>query len=183
MIANLRRHPWKLWTSSAIGVLLALDLGLALFLWQGGREDPAALRADRDRLALQAKLLRADVQRAERIRTSLPKAGKECNDFYHESFLGADTGYSEIESDLGAIARETGVRTTGFRFSREEVKDRGATEIKISATVDADYPSLVRFINGLERSKNFYLLDSLRLTSAATGGIRLAIELHTFFRA
>lgn len=181
MMRNLR-HSWKIWTSVALGALLTVDLGLAVFLWPGGRQDPAALEADRDRLQLQAKLLRADVERGEKIRESLPTAGKQCEEFYRESFLDAATGYSQIEADLGSIAAETGVKTTGFSFKRTDVKERGTTEIQISATVDADYPALVRFINGLERSKNFYLLDSLRLASEVTGGIRLALDLHTYFR-
>jgi len=182
MIGSSFRHSWKLWTSVALGALLAVDVGLALFLWPGGRQDPAALQADRDRLALQAKLLRADVERGEKIRASLPTAGKECDEFYRESFLDAATGYSQIEADLGAIAKETGVKATGFTFKQTDIKEKGTTEIQISATVDADYPALVRFINGLERSKNFYLLDSLRLASELTGGIRLALDLHTYFR-
>jgi hypothetical protein len=182
MIRSIFRQPWKMWTSLALATLLAVDLGLAAFLWPGGRQDPAALRADRDRLALQAKLLRADVERGEKIRESLPTAGKECDEFYRESFLDTTTGYSQIESDLGAIAAETGVKVTGFSFRRKDTKESGTTEIQISATVDADYPSLVRFINGLERSRNFYLLDSLRLASEAKGGIGLALDLHTYFR-
>jgi Type II secretion system (T2SS), protein M subtype b len=182
MIRSIFRHSWKIWTSVALAALLVVDLGLAAFLWPGGRQDPGALQADRDRLALQAKLLRADVQRGEKIRESLPAAGKDCDQFYRESFLDAGTGYSQIESDLGAIAAETGVKTTGFSFKRTDIKERGTTEIEISATVDADYPSLVRFINGLERSKNFYLLDSLKLASELNGVIRLALDLHTYFR-
>jgi len=181
MIGSLRRS-WKIWTSVALGALLAVDIGLAVFLWPGGRQDPAALKADRDRLALQAKLLRADVERGDKIRESLPTAGKACDEFYRESFLDAGTGYSKIEADLGAIAAETGVKTTGFSFKQTDIKEKGTTEIQISATVDADYPALVRFINGLERSKNFYLLDSLRLASEGTGGIKLALDLHTYFR-
>lgn len=41
---------------------------------------------------------------------------------------------------------------------------------------------MIRFINGLERSKNFYLVDGLRLASASPGTIRLEIEMHTYFR-
>ncbi len=48
--------------------------------------------------------------------------------------------------------------------------------------MDADYPAVIQFINGLERSKYFYLLDDLQLASATTGGIRLQIGLHTYFR-
>jgi hypothetical protein len=176
------RQSWKTWTGVALGALLAVDLGLAVSLWPGGRQDPVALQADRDRLALQAKLLRADIERGEKIRQSLPAAGKQCDEFYRESFLDAGTGYSQIEADLGAIAKETGVQTTGFTFKQTDIKEKGTTEIQISATVDADYPALVRFINGLERSKNFYLLDSLRLATGVTGEIKLALDLHTYFR-
>jgi len=182
MIAGFSKTPWKLWTTLALGLLLLTDIGLAVFLWQGGREDPASWRADRDRLALQAKLLRADVERGERIRADIPQAGKQCDQFYRDSFLSAGTGYSQIEADLAAIAREAGVRTGGFAFKRKDITQRGATEIQIGTTVEADYPALIRFINGLERSKNFYLLDSLALTSAATGGIKLQLQLHTYFR-
>lgn len=182
MISTGAWQRWKIWTSVALGALLAADLALAVFLWQGVRLDPSAMRAERDRLAVQAKLLRADVERAEKIRASLPQAGKDCDAFYRESFLDAATGYSQIESDLAAIASQAGVKTSGFAFKRLEVKERGVTEISVSTGLDADYPAVVRFINGLERSKNFYLLDGLKLGSGATGGIRLELELHTYFR-
>jgi hypothetical protein len=182
MISSGPWQPWKTWTSVALGVLLLADLALAVFLWQGARQDPAALRAERDRLAVQAKLLRADVERAQKIRASLPEAGRDCDTFYRQSFLDAATGYSQIESDLSAIAAQSGVKTSGLSFKRTEIKDRGVTQISINTSVDADYSAVIRFINGLERSKNFYLLDGLRLGTGATGGIKLDLELHTFFR-
>jgi hypothetical protein len=175
-------QPWKIYTSAALGLLLLADLALAIFLWQGSRQDPTAMRLERDRMALQAKLLRADVERGEKIRASLPQAGKDCDAFYHQSFLDASTGYSQIESDLDAIAAQSGVNASGLSFKQAEIKDRGVTEIIIHTSVDADYPAVIRFVNGIERSKNFYLLDSLRLGTAATGGIKLDVELHTYFR-
>jgi len=175
-------QPWKLWTSVALGVLLLADVALAVFLTEGSRQDPATLRAERDRLALQAKLLRADVERAERIRAGLPQTGKDCDAFYHQSFLDSATGYSQIESDLDAIAAQSGVKTSDLSFKTTQIKDRSVTEITINTSVDADYPAVIRFINGLERSKNFYLLDNLRLGSAGLGGLKLDLELHTYFR-
>jgi hypothetical protein len=173
---------WKLWTSAALGVLLLADVALGAFLWLGSRQDPTSMRMERDRMALQAKLLRADVERGEKIRQSLPQAGKDCDAFYRQSFLDGATGYSQIESDLSAIAAQSGVKTSDLKFKETPVKDRGVTEISITTSVDADYPAVVRFVNGLERSKNFYLLDSLRLGTAATGGIKLDLDLHTYFR-
>jgi Tfp pilus assembly protein PilO len=175
-------QTWKKWIGAALALLLVADLALAFFLWETSRQGPAAMRAQRDRLAIQAKLLRADVQRGEKIRASLPHVGMDCDAFYNESFLNAATGYSQTESDLDAIASKAGVKTSGFSFRQKDVKDRGVTEISISTSVDGDYPAVIEFVNGLERSKNFYLVDALHLGSATAGAIRLQIQLHTYFR-
>lgn len=172
----------KRWIQVGVGLILLADVGLVVALWQTTREDRNEMMAQRSRLAAEAKLLRADVQRGEKIRDSLPRAGKECDTFYRQSFLDAATGYSQVEADLDSIAQKAGVKTTGFAFKQKDVKDRGVTEISITTNVAADYPQMIQFINGIERSKNFYLLDSLQLGSAAPGAIRLELALHTFFR-
>ena len=41
---------------------------------------------------------------------------------------------------------------------------------------------MIKFINGLEQSKNFYLLNDLHLTSANAGMIKLQLDLRTYFR-
>ncbi|HVB55803.1 MAG TPA: GspMb/PilO family protein [Candidatus Acidoferrales bacterium] len=173
---------WKMWTSIALALLLAADVGLGVFLWQTARQAPAQMRSQRALLATQAKLLKADVVRGEKIRGSLPLVKNDCDSFYRQSFLDATTGYSGIESDLDSIAAKAGVKTSGFKFDQKEVKGRGVAEISVTTSVEADYPSLMEFIDGLERSRNFYLLDQLSLTSATAGAIRLQVGLHTYFR-
>jgi Type II secretion system (T2SS), protein M subtype b len=182
MTTNGNWQVWKRSVGIALGLLLLADLALAAFLWSASRQGPDALRAERAELALQAKLLRADLRRGEAIRASLPQVGRDCDTFYQHSFLDAKTGYSQIESDLGAIAQKAGVKTPAVAYEQKDVKDRGVTEISIKTSVEADYPSLIRFINGLERSNNFYLVDELHLASVSTGGIQLEIAMHTYFR-
>jgi Type II secretion system (T2SS), protein M subtype b len=182
MMTKLSWQSWKTWVGITLGLVLALDLTLAGYLWHASFEQPETLRVQRDALALQAKMLRGDVDRGNKIRALLPQAGKDCDTFYQESFLDSATGYSRIEADLGDIASKSGVKISGYTFKQKEVKDRGVTEVQMTMDLDADYPAIIQFINGLERSKNFYLLDGLHLTSASTGGIRLDLDLHTFFR-
>jgi len=182
MISGRAWQTWKIWTGVGLGVLLAADLALGAFLWSASREVPESMRSKRDRLAMQAKLLRSDVERGEKIRASLPQAAKDCEAFYHDGLLDSSSGYSRVETDLGAIAAKAGVKTSALSFKQKEVKDRGVMEIAVNTTVEADYPAMVQFINGLERSKNLYLLDSLHLASATAGGLRLDLELHTYFR-
>jgi len=173
---------WKTWTGAALALLLAADIGLGVFLWRTSREAPGEMRAQRDLLVDQERLLKADVERGNKIRASLPQVGKDCEQFYRRSFLDNATGYSSVESDLGAIAAKAGLKTSGFSFGRKDIQDRGVTEMTITTSVDGNYPSVIEFINGLERSKNFYLLNNLSLTSASAGEIKLQLELRTYFR-
>ena len=60
---NRKWHVWKKLAGAALALLLIADAGLAIYLWQSGREGPEEMRAERDRLAAEAKLLRADIAR------------------------------------------------------------------------------------------------------------------------
>jgi Tfp pilus assembly protein PilO len=183
MTPNRNSSPWKKYVTAVLCLLFAVDVALAFFVWQGGREGPEAKRRQRDHLALQAKLLKADVERGEEIKASLPQVGTDCDGFYKSDFLPASTGYSAILAELTEITRKAGLRTSGVTFQQKELKGHGVTEIAMKTTVEGDYPALIEFIHALERSKNFYLLDNLTLASAgSTPGIKLNLDLRTFFR-
>jgi Tfp pilus assembly protein PilO len=181
---NMKRswNTWKKLIFCALGVLLLADLALLFIVWQSSREGVESMREQRGRLQTEAKLLKADVARGDAIRASLPKVGKDCDAFYHDAFLGAGTGYSAIEEDLGNIATKAGLKTTTITFNQKDVKERGVTLVTVLDSVDGDYPAIIQFINGLERSKYFYLLNNLQLDTASAGDIRLHLELRTYFR-
>jgi hypothetical protein len=180
---NIALWPaWKKGIAAALLLLVAADLALAVALWQIGQNGPQAMRERIVRLTEQAKLLRADVQRGERIRAALPEAGHQCDAFYKKAFFDSTTGYSQIEADLNSISRDAGVQTSGLTFKQKRVKGRDVMEVDVTTKVTADYPSLIRFINGLERSQDFYLLDGLALHSANAGMVDLDLDLHTYFR-
>jgi Tfp pilus assembly protein PilO len=182
MNMNQSWRNWKILIGVALAALLLADAALILVIWQSSREGAESPRAQRDRLALQAKLLKADVERGEKIRSSLPRIGKDCDSFYQERFQGSGTGYSTIVADLGALTTKAGLKSSGLTFQQKEVKDHGVIEIAIRTSVQGDYPAIIHFISDLEHSKNFYMLDNLHLDSAGTGGIRLSLDLRTYFR-
>ncbi len=62
------------------------------------------------------------------------------------------------------------------------MQERGVTEIQIQETVEGDYASVLKYIAGLERSRNFYLLSDLGLDSSETGVLHLKLVLKTYFR-
>ena len=185
--------PWntlKKWIIGSLVVLLLADTALLYVRWENSRENEAAMRAERDRLEIEAKKFKGDVARGEAIRASMSGVSKEYDAFYRSDFQSTTDGYSAIEADLTGIAAKTNVRSSGLTFEQKTVKGRGVEEIRIDDTVEGDYPSIIKFINGLEQSKYFYLLSELKLDSASTGPgvtgagavIRLHLELRTYFR-
>lgn len=180
---NLPRNAkrWKRAVKLALALVLLADAGLAIYVWRAGAV-PAAQEEERARLRLLYDQMGSDVRRAQAIRESLPAVRRDCDTFFEEQFLEAARGYSAVVADLGAIARRAGVAASNVRFSQRELEARGVIEVSVDAVAEGDYRSLVRFINGLERSENFYLLESLALGSTAGGRIKLNLGLKTYFR-
>ncbi len=177
------QRPWKRWVRMGLFTLLGLDAILLLTLWTTASADPKAQRARRDRLAIEHSLLKTDVERGRDIQDRLPRVEQECNRFVRERLLAYDGGYSTMVDDLGKIARDAGLKIGTVTFKESALEKRGVVQVKVSASVEGEYASLVRFVNGLERSENFYLLDGLSLASSDQGVIRLNLELRSYLRS
>jgi Tfp pilus assembly protein PilO len=178
-----RNQPvWKLWIAGSLAVVLLADLILIIVSWQSVMGGPQAMRENLSRLQTQAKLLKADVNRGQAIRAHFPDVGRECDNFYKQQLLPASAGYSGVVADLGQLAEKAGLKTGGMGFNQKDVKDRGVTQIDITAEVEGSYSAVIQFINGLEHSKNFYLMNALELDTSSSGVIRLKLGLRTYFR-
>ncbi len=106
-------------------------------------------------------------------------------DRFEKSFPAKTAGYSDLLGELGSLAKKAGLQTENVAFKEQGISGRGLTEVDVTATVNGDYPSVVRFINGLQRSEKFYILDDLTLATAAqtpTGPLRVNLHLKTYFR-
>jgi len=137
---------------------------------------------DLNRLGMLEKQYRADNTRLERFRTELPADEKEWDQFFTTHFHPAGAGYSAISEDLGDLSRSAGLRSDTISFHQHTPDARGLVEVDINTAVEGDYDSLVQFLNKLEHSENFYVLDSLALASSSQGKLRLNVQLRTYFR-
>jgi len=175
-------RSWKIAIGAALGFLLVADAAVgAVYYWQS-QQTPSHSAAEAQALNLQAKKLRADVERGDKIKASLAKTTQACDAFYASHFLDADTGYSVVQADLSTLASQSGLRTASRQFKPKDLKGRNVTEVDIEDTVEGDYPAILQFINGLEVSPKFYVLRELTLDAVSTGGLRLKMQLATYFR-
>ena len=166
-----------------LGMVVAADIVLAGINWQMA----AANRTPQSELNLlkaQHALMTADITRAETIRTTLPAVEQQCDTFFRQNFRPIASGYSSVVSDFGALSRGAGLQAGNLSFHQHEPDKRGVTQVDISAVVDGDYASVVRFINALQHTDTFYVLDGLSLAAGGSPGqLKLNLQLRTYFRS
>ncbi|HUJ41115.1 MAG TPA: GspMb/PilO family protein [Candidatus Acidoferrales bacterium] len=173
----------KRWVSRVVAAILLVDAALLAVVWHYSSDHPQADKTYIARLQDQDRRMVADVRRAQAIREQLPDVKKDCNSFLEDTLLRSSTGYSAIVSDLGKVTAEAGLPPGAVAFKQKSADEKGIIEVEVTAVVEGNYASLVKFINGLERSRNLYLIDSLSLASSRETGARLSLAMRTYFRS
>jgi Tfp pilus assembly protein PilO len=170
----------------ALALVLLADAGLVYFnakLSSPANNRARALTAESQQLAL----VKADVERASKIRQTIPDILKNFDEF-ESTLLPASKGYSVITQELDDYVRDSHLVAEAQQFHSKEVSGRNLTELRIEASVTGDYSGIVNFLNHLQRSKNVYIVDSLAVdtgTEATRGSataLRVTLHLRTYFR-
>ncbi len=174
----LQRNNSIRWILAVILLADAVLIGIQWRLNSSTHVQPGEL----NRLVMMEKQYRADNARLERFKTELPADEKQWDEFFTTHFHPAGAGYSAISEDLGNLSRAAGLRSDTISFHQHPPDARGLMQVDITTAVEGDYDSLVQFLNKLEHSDNFYVLDSLTLASSSVGKLRLNVQLRTYFR-
>jgi hypothetical protein len=107
-------------------------------------------------------------------------AHQQIDDFYKDRLPSED---SAIAENLGKLASSTGVKIGGVKYKVEDPEPVGLRQVKIDAEFSGDYLQLVRFLNELERSKLFFLVDSVELGGEQGGIVKLQMQLETYLKS
>jgi Tfp pilus assembly protein PilO len=166
---------------AALAIILLADAVLLGVQWRLNGS-PHVQPGDLNRLSMTEKQYRADNARLERFRAELPADEKQWDEFFTSHFHPAAAGYSAISEDLGGLSRSAGLRSDAISFHQHTPDARGLMQVDITTAIEGDYEGLVQFLDKLEHSDNFYVLDDLTLASDTQGKLRLNVQLRTYFR-
>jgi hypothetical protein len=106
-------------------------------------------------------------------------AKDQINQFYSERF---PTHESVISDEMGKIAAENGVKLGQVKYETKDPEPIGLTPVFMEANCQGDYLHVVRFINALERSKTFFLVNTVVLGDAQGGTVKLQMKLESYLR-
>jgi hypothetical protein len=93
------------------------------------------------------------------------------NDVVQEHYPGLTEAWDEIDR----LASETNVLRGRTGYARD-VLDVGLEQIKATMPVEGDYFDLVRFINGLERSERFFLVEQITISQRETDNAPIQLD-------
>jgi Tfp pilus assembly protein PilO len=170
---------------TVLGLLVAADIGLAVYSWQLASA-PRTPDSEFEKQNVQLMVLKGDIKSAQYIKDNMPATRKDCEKFEHD-LPPQSSGYSSLSADLDETAKKAGLQIATLATKPKELPNRGMIEVTIEATVNGDYSGVAKFVNALQRSQKFYVIDGLALSAdmqaqRATGPIRVGLHLRTYFR-
>jgi hypothetical protein len=186
----MRRNFEITWNSpqvlvrAALGLLLLGNLiaaGFAFHLWD---DSPQALgrklQATRANIAAQRNRL----SQSKVISAKMDQARTQGGSFIDTYMTPRKSTYSTILGELNAIAAEASVKYREGTISREPVEGSDSLSmLTVTATCEAAYPSLLKFVNLLDKSKRFMIIESLQVApQPQTANLNITIKLNTFVR-
>jgi len=167
------------WHGAAVAVLglLVAALGVRLALdWSATSGNSAGeLQSQQARLKaleLQTAPLQGLDQKIADTRTAIQS-------FYQKR---VPANYSSIAARVGTLELGSGVRLTRVLYS-QGAPTGDLTEITLDAGITGTYPEIMRFINGLERDPNFFVIRAMSLTGQQGGLVNLRLKVSTWLRA
>lgn len=166
------------WHFAGFAVLLALAVFLAVRL---GFDLAAMNSSSSEVLAgkkLQLKALEIQTAPLHGLDQRVDKTRQQIDTFYKKRI---PSDYSVISSRIGQLAVTSGVRLSRVGYVQEKPGVE-LTEISMDAGISGDYPSIMRFINSLERDQIFFIIRAMSLTGQQGGLVNLRLRVSTWLR-
>lgn len=166
---------------TTLGLLLAADgLLMLLVFWPPG-PSLQARQNEFQRLRAEHETARSMVEQMRDLKIKLQDAIQNRQQFSRQNLLLREGAFSVMIEDLERLATQNRLETAGVNYALQEEPDQDLVRVEATLTVAGEYSDLVQFINRLEQSQLFWIIDSLNVSGAISRGLRLTLRMETYF--
>jgi len=184
---NLAGLKWKdprIAMRALLGVLLAANLVAAVIAFKpfgGGADD---LRRDRDALQRQLAQLQAQLASNRKLVQKIETARTQGDQFLAKYFTDRRVVTSTIQGELVQIAKESGVTYQPTTWTMEQIEGSDSLGMMtINAGCQGTYAALSKFVNMVDKSPRFLIIESMVAAPQQTGQIlNVTIKVDTFVK-
>jgi Tfp pilus assembly protein PilO len=172
---------------ATIGVLLAANLIAAFTALRpvGGSAEQLEMEVARGKDQIVQK--QVAIKRLQFLASKIEQAKSAGDHFMDTYFMSRRTTSSTIMEELMKAAKESGIKPKGDAFTFEPVEGSDSLSMMtIAANYEGNYTDLLEFVNRLDRSQRFLILENLSAQPMAGAGanapLDVRIKLDTFVR-
>ncbi|MCC6363876.1 MAG: hypothetical protein IT165_10150 [Bryobacterales bacterium] len=168
-----------------LGILIAANAAVALLVYRPWAASPQELQQQLITARQKAIQTRARIEQLKVLVRKSEQAVKEGESFMNTYFLGRRTAASTLVSELSTMAKASGItpKEHSFAFDAVEGSDTLAM-MTITGNYEGNYGDLIQYINRIDRSQRFFIIESLAATpqQGGKGILNINMKINIFVR-
>lgn len=181
--AGLGKDP-RFVARAVLGLLLIANLIAAYLVFRPFGGSAEQLDAQVTALQGQVRQRQAALERLRKLVAKIQQARTGGDEFVTGYFMDRRTASSSIVGELYNSAKEAGIRPKEHSYVFDPVEGSDTLSMMtVSANYEGTYGDLLEFVNRLDKSGRFLILDTLTATPIQnTNTLNVNIKMNTFVR-
>ena len=161
---------------------LGLNLAFAFTINVPRASEVASLSTDVDHLTREIQKKAADVDRLRPEHGRVLRGRSNLEVFFNEVLSTKQERLISFQREIREIAVKYNINMEAISYPREILANK-VTKLGASMPLTGSYENLRSFLETIERSENFIIIESIQLASSKEGGVilSLTIQLSTYF--
>jgi Tfp pilus assembly protein PilO len=171
---------------AAVGTLLVLNLAAAVFAFKPFGGSAADLRKQKSDLLDQLAAHQAQLAISKRLVNKEQAASHDGDEFLRKYVSDRRVVSSALFQELTRMATESGVQVGQISNTFQDIEGSDTMQmLSVSVGIFGTYPSLTKFVNLVDKSPRFLIIESMQTSAPQHSGQPLAVQfkLDTFVQS
>jgi|GEM_PF-380319 len=183
-LKNLNFRDPRILMRVILGVLLLGNLVAFYFVIYPLGGAPEELDAQLQTLVQQAAAQRKSLDRLRVLTTKVEGARRQAGDFETTNFTDRRVVYSTLVNEITQAADSAGIKLKDHALQNEEIEGSDTLGmITVNANYEGTYGDLLNFVNRIDRSERFVIIDSLAATpQQGSNQLNVTMKMNLFVR-
>jgi Tfp pilus assembly protein PilO len=167
-----------------LGLLLIANIVAAGIAFHFFDDSPENIAMDVQRTRQQVLSAIVKLNRSRQLAGKVDLGREEGSKFISSYMTSRRETYSTILTELNEIASQTGMKTKDALIGLDAIQGTDALDMMtVTASFEGSYQNLLKFVNSIDKSKRFLIIESLAAVPQHNGDIlQVTLKLNTFVK-
>jgi len=177
------RDPRLIWKQVLVGLVVA-NIAVFFLLVRPIGGTAADLASQLEQTRRQIRVRQGEVVQLRALVAKIQKVRAEQSGFVGNYFMDRRTASSTILTEIGASASKAGLKPREHSFVIDPVEGSdNLGMMTITANYEGSYGDLVEFVNLIDRSRRFLIIDNIQAApQQQAGSLAARFKINTFVR-